>query len=823
MLNYINFKARIMLGFLAIISLMMVISASSLINLFNTKRDLSEINSTLLPNALLMGQMARDIVLVQQFLTGVSASHSPTGYEDAEKSAQDFKEGLQQFRQRVGNDAEKLKQANILEQRFDLFYQDGKRMATAYISEGVEAGNSFMQDFDQGSYKLSSQMIKLRNAEVNAAKNHVGHVTETTHQVSGVLWTLSLTIITLAIGIALFLTRHLSKQIGIDPLYAKGIAKEIAAGDLSRTIHLDADDKDSLLHAIKNMQQKLLARRTAEHQAAEEILRIKMALDNTSIGIMIADNERNIIYVNKSAVNAFGTIEAKIREQIPGFSAATLIGNSMDNFYQNPGKQAELFAALTGTHSEDMELGGRTLMVVANPIINSQDERIGTVTEWHDRTAEVAVEKDVSTIVVAASMGDFSKRFDLHGKTGFLRELGEGLNQMLYTSETGLNEMVRVLGALSRGDLTETISNYYDGTFGQLKDNANTTVEKLENIIHQIKDATDCINTGAKEIAAGNNDLSFRTEQQAASLEQTAASIHQLTSTVQANSENAKQANLLAIGAAAIASQGGDVVGQVVSTMNEIKEASQKIEEIVSVIDDIAFQTNILAFNAAIEAAHAGVHGQGFAVVASEVRHLAQRATVSAEEIKSLIENSVEKIDDGSKLAAQAGCTMDDILSAITGVTGMMADISTASIEQSAGIGQVNLAMTHMDEMTQQNAALVEQAAAAAESLGEQAQTLAVSVSGFKLKAQAAAAESLGEQTLNSEVLAALEGVMPLADVATLLDMQPQQPVQDYKEHVIWDAIKTNSNNALHSLEQAAKATSKPQQLAFANSDWEDF
>jgi len=808
MLKYISFKARILLGFLAIISLMTVISASSLINLSNTERDLTEINNNLLPNALLMGQMARDIVLVHQFLSDVSASHSPAGYGDAEKSAQDFKQGLLQFREHIMGNSGKLKEVDRLEANFDLFYQDGKRMALAYTNEGPEAGNAVMQDLDHESYKLSSQMIKLRNTEVNAAKYHVNNITETTHQVSAVLWTLSLAIITLALGIALFLTRHLSKQIGIDPLYAKGIAKEIAKGDLSRSIQLEADDKDSLLHAIKNMQQKLLASRTAEHKAAEEILRIKIALDNTSIGIMIADNERNIIYANKSVVNALGKIEAEIRKQIPSFSADTLIGNNMDVFYQNPAQQAKLLASLTGPHSDDIELGGRIIMVVANPVISQQDVRIGTVTEWHDRTAEVAVEKEVSAIVVAASMGDFSKRFELHDKVGFLRELGEGLNQMLYSSETGLNEVTRVLGALSCGDLTKTITNDYQGTFGQLKDNTNATVEKLKSIIHQIKDATDCINTGAKEIASGNSDLSHRTEEQATSLEQTAASMEELTSSVQHNTENAKQTNLLAIGAAEIADQGGAVVGQVVATMNDIKDSSLKIEEIISVIDDIAFQTNILAINAAIEAARAGTHGQGFAVVAGEVRNLAQRAAASAGEIKILIEDAVKKIDDGSGLAAQAGKTMDEVLNSIRGVTGMMSEITAASVEQSAGIEQVNQAINQMDYVTQQNAALVDQAAAAAESLEEQAQNLAITVSGFKIDNNPA----------GRNAFYAVD-----APVITLPEIHPSHPHREHKEHVIWNTIRSTGSNALHNLENAAAAQSKPQLLAFANVDWEEF
>ncbi|MBI4290813.1 MAG: methyl-accepting chemotaxis protein, partial [Betaproteobacteria bacterium] len=246
----------------------------------------------------------------------------------------------------------------------------------------------------------------------------------------------------------------------------------------------------------------------------------------------------------------------------------------------------------------------------------------------------------------------------------------------------------------------------------------------LSGVIGQINQAASTITTASHEIAAGNTDLSQRTEEQASSLEETASSMEELTSTVKQNAENAKQANQLALGASAVAVKGGSVVSQVVETMSSINESSKKIVDIIGVIDGIAFQTNILALNAAVEAARAGEQGRGFAVVASEVRNLAQRSAAAAKEIKTLIGDSVDKVGAGTKLVDEAGKTMEEVVASVKRVTDIMGEITAASQEQSAGIEQVNQAITQMDEVTQQNAALVEEAAAAAESMEEQARNL---------------------------------------------------------------------------------------------------
>ncbi|AKZ63228.1 membrane protein [Herbaspirillum hiltneri N3] len=298
---------------------------------------------------------------------------------------------------------------------------------------------------------------------------------------------------------------------------------------------------------------------------------------------------------------------------------------------------------------------------------------------------------------------------------------------------------VGVASRIASGDLTMAIKTRA-GDKTSLLYEMSVMRERLSSVIGGIRTGTDSIDTGAKEIAAGNMDLSSRTEQQAASLEETASSMEELTSTVKQNADNARQAGQLANTASDIARRGGDVVGQVVDTMQGITESSRKIADIIGVIDGIAFQTNILALNAAVEAARAGEQGRGFAVVASEVRSLAQRSAQAAKEIKHLIDDSVTRVDSGSELVQRAGQTMGEVVDAVQRVTDIMGEISSATEEQSSGIGQINLAITQMDQATQQNAALVEQAAAAAGSLEEQARRLKDAVAFFQAESVAATA-----------------------------------------------------------------------------------
>lgn len=525
---------------------------------------------------------------------------------------------------------------------------------------------------------------------------------------------------------------------GINELVAAHIAVKMQVvrvvtaygnSDFSRDMDRLPGKKAQITEAIDGVRERL----QAAARAASENTRIKSALDNCSTNVMIADGDRNIIYMNKTVTSMLQNAEADLRKALPSFSVSKLLGGSIDQFHKNPEHQKRLLATFTSTFKTQIDVGGRTFGLVANPVISDSGERLGSVVEWADRTAEVQVEREVAALVGAAAAGDFSKRISEEGKSGFILNLASGLNSLVDTADKGLKDVSRMLGALAQGDLSQSISADYQGTFGELKDYSNETAQSLSRMLGQIREAADTINTAAGEISSGNAELSTRTEQQASSLEETASSMEELTSTVKLNAENARQANSLAVNASEVATEGGNVVQKVVSTMTAINESARKIADIIGVIDGIAFQTNILALNAAVEAARAGEQGRGFAVVAAEVRTLAQRSAAAAKEIKTLISDSVSKVENGNTLVAQAGQTMSDIVIAIKRVTDIMAEIAAASTEQSRGIEEVNGAVNQMDEMTQQNAALVEQAAAAAEALQEQAGLMAQSVAVFKL------------------------------------------------------------------------------------------
>ncbi|MDT7850757.1 methyl-accepting chemotaxis protein [Methylophilus sp. VKM B-3414] len=391
-----------------------------------------------------------------------------------------------------------------------------------------------------------------------------------------------------------------------------------------------------------------------------------------------------------------------------------------------------------------------------------------------------ALINDADMLSQAAVDGRLTTRADASKHNGDFRKIVEGVNNTLDSVIGPLNVAANYVDRISKGDIPERITDHYNGDFNELKNNLNTCIEAVNLLVNDanqlaeaakegritvradvdkhngdfrkiiagvnntldmivepiiaVTEAVETITTAANEISSGNSDLSARTEQQASSLEETAASMEQLASTVKQNADNAKQANQLALTASGVAVKGGQVVNEVVATMSAINESAKKIEDIISVIDGIAFQTNILALNAAVEAARAGEQGRGFAVVAGEVRNLAQRSASAAKEIKELITDSVNKTTEGTKLVENAGNTMEEVVSSVQRVADIISEISAASTEQTTGIDQVNQAVTSMDETTQQNAALVEEAAAAAESLVDQANQLADVISQFKLE-----------------------------------------------------------------------------------------
>jgi methyl-accepting chemotaxis protein len=416
-----------------------------------------------------------------------------------------------------------------------------------------------------------------------------------------------------------------------------------------------------------------------ERLTSEENSRIRVALDRIGAGAMVVGLNGQINYLNDFARALFSHCASAIRQGLPQFDGERLQGASLEIFGTIPILDRQVLATLAATRTDDCTLGTARLRVAVSPVVDNHGKRLGTVVQWQDRTREVQIEDEIKSVVARANDGELTVRLTEVNEEGFFRSLAVGMNSLL---------------------------------------------SRLEVVISQVKSAATQVHQGATEISRGNANLSQRTEEQASSLEETASSMEQMTSTVRQNADSAGQASRLAVAAREQAEKGGAVVSRAVKAMTGINDASNKIADIIGVIDEIAFQTNLLALNAAVEAARAGEQGRGFAVVASEVRNLASRSATAAKEIKALIQDSVIRVEEGSSLVTDSGTTLEQIVFAVKKVADIVAEIASASQEQSGGIEQVNKAVLQLDELTQQNAALVEEASAASQAMAEQARQL---------------------------------------------------------------------------------------------------
>lgn len=560
------------------------------------------------------------------------------------------------------------------------------------------------------------------------------------------MWSLS-ALLVVAMSLGVFIVINTNRAI----IGSVRIANAIAAGDFSQARESHRQDEvGDLLQALWQMNsslqqaarqaQELQARTAAdaerarqEADAARENTRIRQALDESSTNVLIADRAGMVVYVNRAMQQLLQQMEPVLRARQSMFSAASVVGQPLEHIYRVYSSALQPLEHLNRSQTEDLELSGVQLRVIASPIRNTQGERLGTVLEWQNRTQEVQAELEIAQAVSAAARGDFSLRLREQGKQGFFLELAKQLNVLIDQSASSLRDINQVLQALADGDLTQRVQANYQGEFDALKQNCNQSCDNLARLITNLRDVAQTIQSASNEISTGNNDLASRTEQQASSLEETASGMEELSGTVQTNAQNARQAAELAKQAREVADENGQMIQQLVQTMAGINQAARRIADIIGVIDGIAFQTNILALNAAVEAARAGDQGRGFAVVASEVRTLAQRSANAAKDIKSLIDDSVRQITAGNELAGRSGGQVSKVLKAISDVSVIMDDIATASSQQADGIGEVAKAISHMDGMTQQNAALVEEASASAESLQNQAQQLFEQIAAVRL------------------------------------------------------------------------------------------
>lgn len=503
-----------------------------------------------------------------------------------------------------------------------------------------------------------------------------------------------------------------------------------------------------ILGRLKSMQIKLGADFDDVKAALNNSMRIETALNSATSNVMVTDQFHSIIFMNSSLKTMFSKIESEAQNVLPEFNVDKLLHKNIDLFENLPGFELSELRNLTTTYRARLKIGCETVDLIASPILSEQGRTIGTVTEWNKITAQLNIETEIADIVSNAAKGQLSKRIDTTNLTGFEERISLSTNSLLDSFSELTRNLNKVLANMSMGDLSQELSGDYHGEMRSIQVAVNNALANLALTFAKVKMGSNELGTMSREVAIASEDLSERTQHQAASLEETAASMEQITSTIQMSSDNTIKANDLSHESAEEARQAMTIMRNTIEAMNGIEALSKQIGDITGVIDSIAFQTNLLALNAAVEAARAGEHGRGFAVVAGEVRNLAQKSAESSKEISNLISTTTRQIQAGTHLVVQTNQVFETMVSKINEVETLVSEIATSTQEQARGVSQINIAVTQLDEVTQQNAALVEELSATASNMSQEAQDQHSYVERFNLGRHSKA----GRRSLNHDI-----------------------------------------------------------------------